>query len=114
MDDFTYRLPRPASGRPATTARVLAWLTARGYTVSDGVVILPDGSVALNADRDPRAEWDDYVDTETDEEAVERSRATLVRNALAALGAGTATSLQVQRIVAWLVRQEIARRGEDA
>lgn len=116
-DGFRYRLPpKPAlaalladpATAPHVAGRVEAWLRARGYAVPNGLTVLADGSVALDADRDPSPEWAAFDPAPpTAAEAAEKGERDLVAATLARLSTGTATAAQTQRAVAWLVRRSL-------
>lgn len=86
--------------------RIDAWLTERGYIQGERIIeVRADGSVVVDTDRDPSEEWNALDLTMTKEErSTFQQRKQFITNQLTALDAGTATPVNIQRILAWLVR----------
>lgn len=97
-----------AGGIIAVTERISTLVAGRGYVVGpNGMQVLADGSVTIEADRDPSADWaafDPSVETAT--ETADRTQREQAKALYAAVRAGTATNAQVQKLVAFLLRQE--------
>jgi hypothetical protein len=94
----TYTLPKKpsiatavAAGRaPLVSDRIAALATTKGYTVGEGgIQVHGDGSVTIDADRDPKADWAAFDPvTLTPEEAQEQTFLGTVRQWITALEAG--------------------------
>lgn len=89
--------------------RVNGWLDNRGYVRGEMQTALRgDGVIIVDTDRDPGQEWSDFDPmTPIAQIAAASQRRQFLNNQLLLLDAGTATPLNVQRMVAWLIRKEL-------
>jgi hypothetical protein len=100
-----------AANKPigALLDRVNGWLDNRGYVRGEmRTAIRGDGVIIVDTDRDPSQEWDEFDPmTPIAQLDAARQRRQFLNNQLLLLDAGTATPLNVQRILAWLGRREL-------
>jgi hypothetical protein len=86
-------------------------LTNRGYVVND-VTFTPDGQVLVDTATDPTADWQSFVmPAKTKQETQDSSDIADALVALDKLKAGTLTLTGVNKVVAFLLKSELARRG---
>ena len=113
-----YTLPAKPSVAASMRTHLLApqrlesLVIRRGYVIGEGgIQVYADGSVTIDADRDPIADWEQFdPDAPTAAEAEERTKRNQSRTLYDALRSGTATSRQVQEVLAYLIRD---RFGES-
>jgi hypothetical protein len=87
--------------------RLTDFLQRRGYVLGPrSVEVHRDGTVLIDADRSPSADWPAFNPmTETPDETTDRTQRDQAKAAYDALKAGTATNAQVQKTIAFLLRE---------
>ena len=112
---FPYSLPpkpgmetlmQGVNGAATIDARFRHWCDVRGITILDGPAIVPDGTILLDANRDPSDDWDAWdPQTLTPGETQERDRLTTIDTWIATLeGGGNLTATQRRQVDLRLLR----------
>lgn len=101
-----------AGGDPALVGRVHerieGWLRDRGYAPA-GVAVRGDGTVLVDCERDPAAEWDAFDPAvKTAAETQSNGDRAQIAVMLAKLDAGTATNREAQKVLALVARRVLA------
>jgi hypothetical protein len=120
---FRYTLPPTAAitalmqgdgGSRKMELRFLAWCVARGITILDGPAMRADGTIMLDANRNPLSEWatfDPSVPTAAELRVVGQNEiealgftVAQVRTVYGQLKTGTATAANAQKALACVMR----------
>lgn len=102
--------PQPTVSEMANIKRrIAAGLGNLGYDITD-IVLGPNGEFMIEANADPSGDWESLIPPDkTPEQLLAHQERLFIEDALSQLKTKTLAPANIQRVIGWLVEQELAR-----